>query len=69
MSDRNVFVTDGERVGTVEDEKAPPLPDVGEDDIDEYLLKRAEADLRRAQARVDAIKQDIAEKVRLRSPK
>jgi hypothetical protein len=36
--------------------------EVEEGDIDEYLLKRAEAELRKAQARVDTIKKDMADK-------
>jgi len=53
-SDTNAFMA--ESAGVV---SGPPLPDVGEEDIDEYLLKRAEADLRRARARVDFLKQEF----------
>lgn len=35
-----------------------------ESDIDEFLLKRAEAELRRAQARVDLLREEFADKMR-----
>lgn len=62
-SDKNTFIKKILDSETEADTQDLENGEVEEGDIDEYLLKRAEAELRRAQARVDALKKEMADKV------
>ncbi len=66
-SDESTFIGEFSGSSARPDIEGIAKAEVEEGDIDEYLLKRAEAELRRAQARVDVLKQDIADKAPWRS--
>ena len=60
--DKNKFIAEAEKAEREGKSREKTMPDVEEGDIDEYLLKRAENELRKAQNRVDALRQQLAEK-------